>query len=216
MSRSSHPARSPGRRVASTLHGRQTRSRAVRQRRPVRSPRCPAVLGRMFTRRRCPRRREGRRGRVISYGSGSDGTPALPTSSAAHHNPPRPLHDRRHHARRDSSGPEVGRAFDIAVPLGREPLMRARELLDAPLNLVAEHHGAIAARAVRIEQGTARLRGVQPKIRLATTPERWKPENQAQCLSNPCHLSQPTGHSGLRTRYQKPLRDNPLSSASCC
>ena len=102
-------------------------------------------------------------------------------------------------------GPDVGRAFDIAVPIGTEPLMRGAEsFLDGRsiwwLSIMARLQPGQS-----IEQATARLRGVQPQIRLATTPERWKPEDQAQYLNDPLSFVSATGRSGLRTRYEKPL-----------
>jgi predicted permease len=105
----------------------------------------------------------------------------------------------------DFFGVDVGRRFDVAIPLGTEPLIRGKESrldersfwwLDAMVRL--EPDQTLAA-------GEAALRGVVPQMRAATMPN-WRPEDQADYLRNGFTLiPAATGGSGLRERYQLPL-----------
>jgi putative ABC transport system permease protein len=105
-------------------------------------------------------------------------------------------------------GTEVGRTFDVALPLGTEPLIRGREsALDGRLSwwltvMVRRKPGQT------LEAATTALRGVQSQIREATIP----PEYQARPQERDGYFSEPltlvdaaTGQSRLRTRYQEPL-----------
>jgi putative ABC transport system permease protein len=106
----------------------------------------------------------------------------------------------------DFFGPEVGRAFDVAIPIGVEPLIRGKEsFLDARstwwLTVM-----------VRLKQGqsadaaTAALRGVQPQLREATMPLEWRPADLATYLKDPFTLVvAAAGNSPMRRRYQQPL-----------
>ena len=103
-------------------------------------------------------------------------------------------------------GTEVGRSFDLAIPLGAEPLIRGKQsALDRRstwwLNII-----------VRLTPGQTRdaaasaFRGIQSQIREATIPENWRPEDRKNYLNEPFTLrSAATGNSGLRSRYQTPL-----------
>ena len=103
-------------------------------------------------------------------------------------------------------GPDVGRAFDIAVPLGTEPLVRPRDsALDHRsawwMNIMARlRHGQT------VDDATARLRALQPQIRDATMPVLRRPADAAEYLSDPLtFVPAPGGRSLYRARYQQPL-----------
>jgi predicted permease len=103
-------------------------------------------------------------------------------------------------------GTEVGRAFDVAIPLGTEPLVRGKEsALDRRsnwwLNVMLR-----AKPGQTVESAAANLAGVQPQIREATIPEHYREQDKAEYLKEPLTL-QPaaTGNSLLRRRYQQPL-----------
>ena len=111
---------------------------------------------------------------------------------------------RRHPAR--FLGPSVGQAFDVVVPIGDEPLIRpGGSALDQRswwwLSIMARlKPGQTAA------QATAALRGVQPQIREATLPPRWRPENLKDYLKEGLTLvPAATGSSYLRRRDEQPL-----------
>jgi len=103
-------------------------------------------------------------------------------------------------------GADVGRTFDVVVPLNTEPLVsRSESRLTNPgvgwLNIAA-----------RLKEGqtpdaaTAGLRGVQQQILSATLPVDWPKraldEYRAQVFSL---ASAATGDSSLREQYQRPL-----------
>jgi putative ABC transport system permease protein len=103
-------------------------------------------------------------------------------------------------------GAEVGRKFDVAVPIGTEPLVRGREnSLDQRsywwLNIMLRLEPG-----QDIEAAAAALRGMQPQIREATMPQDW-PEQYKKTYLNEAFTLVPaaTGSSGLRRRYQQPL-----------
>ncbi len=103
-------------------------------------------------------------------------------------------------------GTEVGRTFDVAIPLGTEALTRGREsALDRRSSwwlqvMVRLKPGQDAASA------TATLRGLQPQIRDVTMPQDWREEDKAGYLRDAFTLvPAATGSSGLRRRYQQPL-----------
>ena len=103
-------------------------------------------------------------------------------------------------------GTEVGRTFDVAIPLGTEPLIRGKESsldrrsywwLNVMIRLKAGQTTEAATRA---------LRGIQPQIRDATMPEQYRPEDRVQYLNEGLSLDPAgTGSSGLRRRYERPL-----------
>jgi predicted permease len=103
-------------------------------------------------------------------------------------------------------GLDVGRTFDVAIPIGTEPLIRGKETgLDRRswwwLNVMVR-----LRRDQSIDQATAALRGVQPQIREATVPQDWRPEDKKNYLSEPFILdAAATGNSGLRATYSRPL-----------
>jgi putative ABC transport system permease protein len=97
-------------------------------------------------------------------------------------------------------GPDVGRTFDIVLPLGAEPLVRGRETwLDGRstwwLSVMARLKPTQS-----LEAAIQSIREVQPQIREATHPG-WE-----GYLKDPFTLVPvPNGDSGLRRRYQRPV-----------
>ena len=104
------------------------------------------------------------------------------------------------------TGPDVGRHFDVAVPIGTEPLIRgADSALDSRsswwLNVVARLEAGVSP-----EETTARLNARQPQIREATMPQDWRSDEVKHYLAEPFSLrSAAAGQSSLRTRYAQPL-----------
>jgi putative ABC transport system permease protein len=103
-------------------------------------------------------------------------------------------------------GTDVGRTFDIALPIGAEPLIRGRES-----HLDRRSSGWLAI-IFRLEQGqdlesaTAAIRGIQSQVREATIPPDYGEIDKKQYLSLPFTLyPAATGLSTLRARYQRPL-----------
>jgi predicted permease len=106
----------------------------------------------------------------------------------------------------DFFGPEVGRAIDVMVPLGTEPLIRGKESfldrrstwwLTAMVRLKPEQS---------VDRGTAALRGVQAQIREETLPPDWRPSDLEGYLKEKFTLvAGANGNSFLRQRYERPL-----------
>jgi putative ABC transport system permease protein len=100
-------------------------------------------------------------------------------------------------------GPEVGRSFDVAVPIAAASLIGRNALLETPIPYLRI--------MVRLDPGqgldsaTAILRGLQPQIREAAMPR--VPGFQAKgFLETPMTLvSGATGTSPLRQRYERAL-----------
>jgi len=96
-------------------------------------------------------------------------------------------------------GPEVGRTFDVAIPIGDEPLIRAVSWLDERSSWWL----SIMARLKpdqSIDAANAALRAAQPTIRDATAPG-WN-----NYIPEPFTLAPAaTGESQLRRRYERPL-----------
>jgi putative ABC transport system permease protein len=103
-------------------------------------------------------------------------------------------------------GPDVGRAFDVAIPLGTEPLVRPRDhALDGRsvwwMNIMARLKPELTP-----EQATAQLQSLQPAIREATMPAGRSADDRARYLADPFALvSAPEGRSPLRRQYEEPL-----------
>lgn len=103
-------------------------------------------------------------------------------------------------------GLEVGRTFDIAVPIGTDPLIRANDRrIDVPtfgwLTVMLRLQPGQS-----VEAATAALRGVQPQIRAGSMPPGWPPQFQQQFLNQP-FTARPAGMglSSLRQQYTQPL-----------
>jgi predicted permease len=103
-------------------------------------------------------------------------------------------------------GPDVGRSFDVAVPIGTEPLIRRdATVLDERstwwLNIMARLKPGQTP-----GQATALLRAVQPQIRQATIPTGRTEDIRADYLRDPFTLAPaPGGRSVWRARYERPL-----------
>jgi putative ABC transport system permease protein len=103
-------------------------------------------------------------------------------------------------------GAEVGRTFDVAIPIGSEPLVRGREhSLDARSNWWLNITLRLKP-GQEIEAATTALRGMQSQIREATMPQDWAEQYKKTYLNEAFTLvPAATGSSGLRRRYQQPL-----------
>ena len=103
-------------------------------------------------------------------------------------------------------GHEVGRAFDVVVPIGTEPLVRGAE---SSLDRRSTWWMSIFARLrpdQSAEQATAAFRAVQPLVREETLPQDYRPQDAARYLTGEMGLFPATaGTSSLRARYQRPL-----------
>ena len=77
---------------------------------------------------------------------------------------------------RDFRGVQIGRAFDVAAPLGTEPIVRGAESsLDHRSNWWLTVVGRLAP-GQTMAQAEARLRALQPELREATLPTQSRPE----------------------------------------
>ncbi len=108
-------------------------------------------------------------------------------------------------SQRDFLGVQIGRAFDIAAPLGTEPIIRGVETqLDGRSSWWLTIVGRLAP-GQTLEQAESRLRAFQPQLREATLPD-WGPADLPEYLNEPIKLLPgATGISALRTRYSQPL-----------
>jgi predicted permease len=109
-------------------------------------------------------------------------------------------------AQRDFRGVQIGRAFDIAVPLGTEPIIRGAESsLDRRSNWWLTIVGRLAPGQTR-EQAESRLRAFMPQLREATLPQDWPANDLKDYLNEPIVLLDgSTGITSLRDRYSRPL-----------
>ena len=103
-------------------------------------------------------------------------------------------------------GPDVGRAFDVAVPLGAAPLVKGN-----PRTLEARdawwlHVMLRLALDQPLAQAAAMLRTVQPQIADETRPTDQRAEDAAQHLARPFQLRPAAGGSSeLRDDYRRPV-----------
>ena len=101
----------------------------------------------------------------------------------------------------DFFGTDVGRTFDVAVPLGFKPLT------DGARNGRRSALVSIMARlrpGQTLDEATAALRGVQPQIREATLPNAWPKQFLDRYLKDAFSLVPAmTGNSTLRRQYQR-------------
>jgi predicted permease len=106
----------------------------------------------------------------------------------------------------DFLGVQIGRGFDVATPLGTEPISRGAESsLDQRSNWWLTIVGRLAP-GQTIAQAESRLRAFQPQLREATSPHDWRANDLEQYLAEPITLiSGATGLSNLRDRYSRPL-----------
>ncbi len=103
-------------------------------------------------------------------------------------------------------GADVGRAFDVAIPIGTDPLIRGKE---SALDRRSWWWLSVMFRlkpGQSLEQGQTAFRGIQPQIREQTMPQDWREEDKASYLKEPMSLVQAaSGGSPLRERYRRPL-----------
>ena len=106
----------------------------------------------------------------------------------------------------DFFGLDVGRTFDVAVPIGTEPLIRRQDTaLDKRTYWWLEIWLRLKP-GQSLESATASLRGVQPQVREATLDRSASPEYRRDHLRESFTLTRAAnGMSGLRERYQTPL-----------
>lgn len=106
----------------------------------------------------------------------------------------------------DFFGVQVGRAFDVAVPFGAEPIIRG---VESALDRRSNWWMSVVARLAPGQtsaQAQAQLRALQPQVREATMPQDWRPQDQASYIKEPfVVLPAATGFTGLRNRYSRPL-----------
>ncbi|PYR54895.1 MAG: hypothetical protein DMF91_25655 [Acidobacteria bacterium] len=107
----------------------------------------------------------------------------------------------------DFFGPDVGRRFDVVLPMGAEPLVRGKEsALDSRdwwwLSVMVRLKPGQS-----IDAATEALRGVQPQIRSATLPSgEWPSQDLDRYLSAKFTVvPAATGNSPIRLRYGRPL-----------
>ncbi len=103
-------------------------------------------------------------------------------------------------------GMEVGRTFDVAVPLCAEPLSRGvRSGLDKPDVWFLAGFGRLRP-GITAEQATAHLSSVSPAIFKATLPPRYRAEDSTHYLEFKLGaFPAGTGVSQLRRTYESPL-----------
>jgi putative ABC transport system permease protein len=101
-------------------------------------------------------------------------------------------------------GAEVGRAFDVVVPLGDEPLLPKHEPALSRLTIIGR-----LKMGQTLDATTAVLRRVQPQIReatLDTLPAQWRKQDRDHYLTAPFSLvPAATGYSRFRSQYERPL-----------
>jgi predicted permease len=102
-------------------------------------------------------------------------------------------------------GVEVGSNFDVAIPLGCEPLIRKRSFLEERsfwwLQVLARPKPGVTA-----EQADARLRTLSPGIFEATLPPDWDPKGTAEYRAYVLGArAAGAGTSSLRERYAAAL-----------
>jgi predicted permease len=102
-------------------------------------------------------------------------------------------------------GPEVGRAFDVVVPLNSEPLVRKQRT-----NLQSRGSSWLQimirlAPGESAAQATDRFRSIQPLIADETRPTAGRPQDLERHLAAPLTVRRGATVSGIRDQYQRPL-----------
>ena len=103
-------------------------------------------------------------------------------------------------------GVRVGTTFDVMVPLANEAIIRGAESsLDRRSSWWLSLFARLAPGQTEA-QAEARLGALQPQLREATTPQDWRPQDQASYIQDPFGvIPAATGISALRDRYSQPL-----------
>jgi putative ABC transport system permease protein len=103
-------------------------------------------------------------------------------------------------------GVDVGRKFDVAIPIATDPLIRGKE---SWLDRRSSWWLSVMMRlkpGQSVDQAQAALRAVQPQIREQTMPLDWREQDKAGYLKGPFTLREAgAGGSFLRDRYRRPL-----------
>jgi putative ABC transport system permease protein len=104
-------------------------------------------------------------------------------------------------------GLNAGRAFDLAVPFGIEPLLHG--VKESRLDRRTSWWLSVMVRlkpGQTLQEGTTAFRALQPQIREATRPAQVRRGRVNEYLDAPFELiSAAAGQSGLRDQYQRPL-----------
>jgi putative ABC transport system permease protein len=107
----------------------------------------------------------------------------------------------------DFTGVEPGASFDVAVPLGTEPLIRGAK--ESSLDQRSWWWLRVIARLKdgdSPDRALVALRTAQPQIREATLPQNTRPENVARYLKDPFALTPAANGTGrLGRQYRAPL-----------
>jgi putative ABC transport system permease protein len=102
-------------------------------------------------------------------------------------------------------GPEIGRTFDVAVPLATEPLVRKeRSALGSRGSWWLQVMVRLAANQTA-EQATSAFRAVQPQIADETRPLNARAADQEGHLAAPLTIRRGATVSGIRDQYDGPL-----------
>jgi len=109
-------------------------------------------------------------------------------------------------SQREFRGVQIGRAFDIATPLGTEPIIRGTETqLDRRSSWWLTIVGRMAP-GQTMEHAQSRLRAFQTQVREATLPPDYRTDDLKEYFTEPVTLLPgSTGISNLRDRYSRPL-----------
>ncbi len=104
-------------------------------------------------------------------------------------------------------GLTAGRAFDVAVPFGTDPLLRG--VKESRLDRRTSWWLAVMVRlkpGQTLQEGTTAVRALQPEIREATRPPQLRSDRANDYLGRPFELSAAAaGRSSLRSQYERPL-----------
>ena len=104
-------------------------------------------------------------------------------------------------------GAEVGRTFDVALPMNAEPLIRGAESRISPQRAYYALTILLRLKAGQsVDTATAILRGAQPQIRDAAMPAILPAPVRKEFLKDAFTVvPAATGTSRLRTRYERPI-----------
>jgi predicted permease len=105
----------------------------------------------------------------------------------------------------DFFGPQVGSTFDVAIPIGTQPLVLRRDRLDQRTWWWLQVMGRLKT-GQTVESAAAGLAPLQPILRDLTRPSGLSAADAANYLGSPMTITPaPGGVSALRSRYQRAL-----------